>query len=124
MLKIFSLFSKNKFSLENNKVAQESILSLRTRMNTLNQKTNNIKEKYPEQQQQIQKCYDQIQQIEPSASVRAGKFEHQIAVAITQVSTELDKIFTLQDSTNLDAQISLLSRTIRERQNADSTTEE
>ena len=98
--------------------------TLRSRMEVLNQKALNIKDNYPDQRAQIQNCLDLINSIEPSASVRAGKFEQQISVAITQVSTACDKIFTNKDVSKLDSLINALLRSIRERQNADIVQEE
>ena len=98
--------------------------TLRSRMEVLNQKALNIKDNYPDQRAQIQNCLDLINSIEPSASVRAGKFEQQISVAITQASTACDKIFTNKDVSKLDSLINALLRSIRERQNADIVQEE
>ena len=112
MLKILSIFNKRKFSQENQKAAEDSIKSLRDRMNTLNQKAFNLSENYPQQRKEIEECNNILNSIEPSSSVRAGKFEQQIAVAITKVSTVLN------------SEIKLLTRAIRERQNADITVQE
>lgn len=120
---ISSLF-KSKYSKENQITAEESLKALGGRMEILNQKALNIKDNYPEQRAKIQECFDLFSEIEPSASVRAGKFEQQIAVAITQVSTACDKIFTSNDTQKLDSVIQSLSRAIRERQNADLVQEE
>lgn len=122
--KLFSFFNKSKYSKENQITAEESMTTLRSRMEVLNQKALNIKDNYPDQRAQIQNCLDLINSIEPSASVRAGKFEQQISVAITQVSTACDKIFTNKDVSNLDSLINALLRSIRERQNADIVQEE
>lgn len=124
MLKIFSLFKKQKFSEENQKAAQDSMEALRARMNILNQKAMNLAENYPEQRKEIENCFNLVNQIEPSASVRAGKFEQQMGVAITRVSTECDQIFTTKDEKKLTSEIKLLSRAVRERQNADLVQEE
>lgn len=122
--KFFSSFNKSKYSKENQITAEESMTTLRSRMEVLNQKALNIKDNYPDQRAQIQNCLDLINSIEPSASVRAGKFEQQISVAITQVSTACDKIFTNKDVSKLDSLINALLRSIRERQNADIIQEE
>ncbi len=122
--KLFSFFNKSKYSKENQITAEESMTTLRSRMEVLNQKALNIKDNYPVQRAQIQNCLDLINSIEPSASVRAGKFEQQISVAITQVSTACDKIFTNKDVSKLDSLINALLRSIRERQNADIVQEE
>ena len=122
--KFFSFFNKSKYSKENQITAEESMTTLRSRMEVLNQKALNIKDNYPDQRAQIQNCLDLINSIEPSASVRAGKFEQQISVAITQVSTACDKIFTNKDVSKLDSLINSLLRSIRERQNADIVQEE
>lgn len=122
--KVASLFNSSNKNKENQKAAEDSMQSLWTRMELLNQKAGNIKENYPEQRAKIEECYNQLKSIEPSASVRAGKFEHQISVAITNVSTVCDKIFTDKDSKKLNSEINLLSRAIRERQNADTVQEE
>ncbi|MGN0739683.1 MAG: hypothetical protein ACI4LX_05890 [Treponema sp.] len=122
--KIFSFFNKSKYSKENQITAEESMTALRHRMEILNQKALNLKDNYPDQRAQIQNCLDLINSIEPSASVRAGKFEQQISVAITQVSTACDKIFTNKDVSKLESLINALLRSIRERQNADIVQEE
>ena len=122
--KFCSFFNKSKYSKENQITAEESMTTLRSRMEVLNQKALNIKDNYPDQRAQIQNCLDLINSIEPSASVRAGKFEQQISVAITQVSTACDKIFTNKDVSKLDSLINALLRSIRERQNADIVQEE
>ncbi|MCI6797873.1 MAG: hypothetical protein MR970_00190 [Spirochaetia bacterium] len=122
--KLFSFFNKSKYSKENQITAEESMTTLRSRMEVLNQKALNLKDNYPDQRAQIQNCLDLINSIEPSASVRAGKFEQQISVAITQVSTACDKIFTNKDVSKLDSLINALLRSIRERQNADIVQEE
>ena len=122
--KLFSFFNKSKYSKENQITAKESMTTLRSRMEVLNQKALNLKDNYPDQRAQIQNCLDLINSIEPSASVRAGKFEQQISVAITQVSTACDKIFTNKDVSKLDSLINALLRSIRERQNADIVQEE
>lgn len=122
--KLFSFFNKSKYSKENQITAEESITTLRSRMEVLNQKALNLKDNYPDQRAQIQNCLDLINSIEPSTSVRAGKFEQQISVAITQVSTACDKIFTNKDVSKLDSLINALLRSIRERQNADIVQEE
>ena len=122
--KLFSFFNKSKYSKENQITAEESMTTLRSRMEVLNQKALNIKDNYPDQRAQIQNCLNLINSIEPSASVRAGKFEQQISVAITQVSTACDKIFTNKDVSKLDSLINALLRSIRERQNADIVQEE
>lgn len=98
--------------------------SLRDRMNTLNQKAFNLSENYPQQRKEIEECNNILNSIEPSSSVRAGKFEQQIAVAITKVSTVCDQVFTTKDEKKLTSEIKLLSRAIRERQNADTTVQE
>lgn len=116
---IFSLFNKSKYEKENQVVAEEAMSTLFSRMDTLNQKAFNLQENYPELKKEIESCFETFKQIEPSASVRAGKFEHQIAVAITEVSTACDKIFTSNNSKDLTSKIAALSRAIRERQNAD-----
>ena len=122
--KLFSFFFKSKYSKENQITAEESMTTLRSRMEVLNQKALNLKDNYPDQRAQIQNCLDLINSIEPSASVRAGTFEQQISVAITQVSTACDKIFTNKDVSKLDSLINALLRSIRERQNADIVQEE
>ena len=124
MLKILSIFNKRKFSQENQKAAEDSIKSLRDRMNTLNQKALNLSENYPQQRKEIEECNNILNSIEPSSSVRAGKFEQQIAVAITKVSTVCDQVFTTKDEKKLNSEIKLLTRAIRERQNADITVQE
>lgn len=116
---IFSLFKTQKRQKENQKAAEDSMQSLRDRMNTLNLKASNLAENYPEQRKEIEDCFNTLNSIEPSSSVRAGKFEQQIAVAITKVSTQCDQIFTEKNDTALASEIALLTRAIRERQNAD-----
>ncbi|MBP5402565.1 MAG: hypothetical protein J6Y36_05340 [Treponema sp.] len=121
---LFSRTGKSKYSKENQKAANDSLVSLKKRMDILNQKALNLSEGYPEQRSQIAQCYDTLNKIEPSASTRAGKFEQQISVAITKVSTACDKIFARESSDNLDREIALLCRTIREREHADEVQEE
>ena len=122
--KIFSLFNKSKHNKQNLLAATQSLEALIERAKILDQKALNIKDNYPELSKKINDCLQTLLSIEPSSSVRAGKFEQQISVAITQVSTSLDKIFTSSDSAKLEQQISLLERNIRERVNADTITEE
>ena len=98
--------------------------SLKKRMDLLNQKALNLSENYPEQRSKIGECFKTLSSIEPSASTRAGKFEQQISVAITKVSTACDKIFTQKDSKSLDSEIEILIRNIREREHADEVQEE
>lgn len=117
--KFFSLFKKSKYTKVNQASAKEAMDTLFSRMDILNQKAFNLQENYPELRNQIQTCFENFKSIEPSVSVRAGKFEHQIAVAITEVSTACDKIFTSKNSKDLTSKIAALSRAIRERQNAD-----
>lgn len=117
--KFFSLFKKSKYTKVNQATAKEAMDTLFSRMDILNQKAFNLQENYPELRNQIQTCFENFKLIDPSASVRAGKFEHQIAVAITEVSTACDKIFTSKNSKDLTSKIAALSRAIRERQNAD-----
>lgn len=124
MLKILNIFNRRKRAQENQKAAEDSMESLRTRMNILNQKAFNLTENYPEQRKEIEECYAILNSIEPSSSVRAGKFEQQIVVAITKVSTSCDKVFTSRDGKKLASEIKQLSRAIRERQNADLVQEE
>ena len=113
-----------KFSQENQKAAEDSMKSLCDRMSTLNQKAFNLSENYPQQRKEIEECNNILNSIEPSSSVRAGKFEQQIAVAITKVSTVCDQVFTTKDEKKLNSEIKLLTRAIRERQNADITVQE
>lgn len=119
MAKLFSFFHNQKFSEENQKAAENSLESLRIRMNILNQKAINLKENYPNAQKEIEECFNTLNSIQPSSSVRAGKFEQQISVALTKVSTACDKVFTSKDEKSLTSEINLLNRAIRERQNAD-----
>lgn len=124
MLKILSIFNRRKFTQENQKAAEDSMKSLRFRMNTLNEKAFNLTENYPEQRKAIEECNTILNSIEPSSSVRAGKFEQQIAVAITKVSTICDQVYETKDDKKLTSEIKLLNRAIRERQNADTVQEE
>lgn len=124
MLKILSIFNRRKFTQENQKAAEDSMKSLRFRMNTLNEKAFNLAENYPEQRKAIEECNTILNSIEPSSSVRAGKFEQQIAVAITKVSTICDQVYETKDDKKLTSEIKLLNRAIRERQNADTVQEE
>ncbi|MCR5385825.1 MAG: hypothetical protein K6E69_01755 [Treponema sp.] len=121
---IFSSLGKLKYSKENQKAAVDSMDSLKKRMDLLNQKAFNLAENYPEQRVKIGECLKSLSAIEPSASTRAGKFEQQISVAITKVSTACDKIFTSKDSKVLDSEIEILIRNIREREHADEVQEE
>lgn len=117
--KILSKIGKSKYIKENEKAAQDSIRTLKYQMDLLNQKALNIAENYPEQKKQISECFNQINSIEPSTSVRAGKFEQAISVEITKVSTACDKIFTSKDQKKLDSEIKALAKAIHERVNAD-----
>lgn len=120
----FSSLGKSRYSKENQKAAVDSMESLKKRMDLLNQKALNLSENYPEQRSKIGECFKTLSSIEPSASTRAGKFEQQISVAITKVSTACDKIFTQKDSKSLDSEIEILIRNIREREHADEVQEE
>lgn len=117
--RFFSRIGKSKYTKENLKAAEESIKTLKFQMDLLNQKAFNLAENYPEQKKQISECFNQVNSIVPSASVRAGKFEQAISVAITKVSTSCDKIFTSKNKDRLDAEIKSLAKAIRERINAD-----
>lgn len=117
--KLFSSIGKSKYTKENQLAAENSIKTLKSQMDLLNQKAFNLSESYPDLKNQITDCFNQVNSIEPSASVRAGKFEQAISVAITKVSTECDKIFTSKNPKPLNDEIKALSKAIRERQNAD-----
>ncbi|MBQ0162969.1 MAG: hypothetical protein KBS84_07435 [Treponema sp.] len=117
--RILSAIGKSKYTKENIKAAEDSIKTLKYQMDLLNQKAFNLAENYPEQKKKIADCFSQVNSIEPSTSVRAGKFEQAISVAITKVSTSCDKIFTSKDQKHLDEEIKALAKAIRERINAD-----
>ncbi|MCQ2610786.1 MAG: hypothetical protein MJ169_03470 [Treponema sp.] len=114
-----SIFSSNKKDLESQRTAQESMEQIRSRMDILNQKAFNLKDNYPEEKNQIAELFELVNTIEPSPSVRAGKFEWALGQAITRVSSACDKVFTSLNKDELDAEIALLSKAVRERQNAD-----
>lgn len=122
--RVLSSIGKSKYIKENQKAAEDSIKTLKYQMDLLNQKAFNLAENYPEQKKQISECFSQINSIIPSTSVRAGKFEQAISVAITQVSTSCDKIFTSKDQNHLDSEIKSLAKAIHERINADNTVSE
>ncbi|MCR5045532.1 MAG: hypothetical protein K6A42_03015 [Treponema sp.] len=107
-------------SPESLKAAQESMLNIINAFGALDQKAKNLSEKYPEQEKLIHQYFDEAKKIEPSVSVRAGKFEQALQQQITKVSSLIDKIFTDNDPKKLDSELKLLARYIRVRTNADS----
>ncbi len=111
-------------SPESIKAAEESMQHILQAFEILSQKAVGLKEKYPEQAKLIEEYYEETKSIEPSASVRAGKFEQALAQEITKVSSSCDKIFESGDTSILDENLKYLARFIRERKNADIPEEE
>lgn len=85
----------------------------------LDEKSKNLEEKYPEQKAVIRRCFENTKKIEPSVSVRAGKFEQALALQITKVSSAIDKILTNGDEQKFGKELELLERYVRVRTNAD-----
>lgn len=117
------IFEKLKFSKitspESFKAAQDSMLNIINRFAVLDEKSKNLSEKYPEQKAIIHRCFEDTKKIEPSVSVRAGKFEQSLALQITRVSSAIDKILTNGDEQKLNKELELLERCVRVRTNAD-----
>lgn len=119
----FFEFIKRKFSKraspESLKAAQESMVNIINAFSVLDEKAKNLQEKYPEQKNRIHQCFEDAKKIEPSVSVRAGKFEQALAQQITKVNSLIDKIFTSNDEQKLNEELKLLERYVRVRANAD-----
>lgn len=117
------IFEKLRFSKiaspESIKTAQDSMVNIINRFALLDEKSKNIAEKYPEQKELIHLCFENTKKIEPSVSVRAGKFEQALALQITKVSSAIDKILTNGDEQKLNKELELLERYVRVRTNAD-----
>ncbi len=117
------IFEKLKFSKiaspESFKAAQDSMLNIINRFAMLDEKSKNLAEKYPEQKKIIHRCFENTKKIEPSVSVRAGKFEQALALQITKVSSAIDKILTNGDEQKFGKELELLERYVRVRTNAD-----
>ena len=117
------IFEKLRFSKiaspESLKAAQDSMLNIINRFAVLDEKSKNLAEKYPEQKAKIHNCFENTKKIEPSVSVRAGKFEQALALQITKVSSAIDKILTNGDEQKLNKELELLERYVRVRTNAD-----
>lgn len=117
------IFEKLRFSKiaspESFKAAQDSMLNIINRFAVLDEKSKNLAEKYPEQKAIIHRCFEDTKKIEPSVSVRAGKFEQALALQITRVSSAIDKILTNGDEQKLNKELELLERCVRVRTNAD-----
>lgn len=123
--KLVSLFFKSQHNRQKNmETAQASMNDIINSFELLNEKANNLRDNFPEQKALINEYFEQVQKIEPSASVRAGKFEQALAQQITRVSSLCDKVFTSSDSSELDVELKNLDRAIRERMNADVEVEE
>lgn len=121
ILKKFHLSSKN--PNDNMLTAKQSMEAIYNVSKMLDEKAMNLQEKFPEIRKSIHEYCEEIAKIQPSVSVRAGKFEQALAQQITKVSTECDRIFTSKDSKELLNEVNNLARVIRERQNADSSEE-
>ena len=117
------IFEKLRFSKiaspESIKTAQDSMVNIINRFALLDEKSKNLAEKYPEQKELIHQCFENTKKIEPSVSVRAGKFEQALALQITKVSSAIDKILTNGDEQKLNKELELLERYVRVRTNAD-----
>lgn len=117
------IFEKLKFSKiashESFKAAQDSMVNIINRFAVLDEKSKNLSEKYPEQKNRIHICFENTKKIEPSVSVRAGKFEQALALQITKVSSAIDKILTNGDEQRFNKELELLERYVRVRTNAD-----
>ncbi len=107
-------------SPESLKAAQESMLNIINAFGALDQKAKNLEEKFPEQEKLIHQYFSDAKKIEPSVSVRAGKFEQALQQQITKVSSCIDKILVDGDASKLDEELKLLARYVRVRTNADS----
>lgn len=116
---IKKVFAFSKIPDKNMLAAKQSMDRIYMAFATLDQKSLALQEKYPEQREKLHAFYNDVITIEPSVSVRAGKFEQVIAQTITKVSTECDRIFTTKNTKSIDKEIENLGKAIRERQNAD-----
>ena len=108
------------FSPESLKAAEESMLNIINAFGALDQKAKNLEEKFPEQEKLIHQYFSDAKKIEPSVSVRAGKFEQALQQQITKASSCIDKILVDGDERKLDEELKLLGRYVRVRTNADS----
>ncbi len=108
------------FSPESLKAAEESMLNIINAFGALDQKAKNLEEKFPEQEKLIHQYFSEAKKIEPSVSVRAGKFEQALQQQITKASSCIDKILVDGDARKLDEELKLLGRYVRVRTNADS----
>ncbi len=111
-------FSK-RTSPESLKAAQESMLNIINAFGNLDEKAKNLEDKYPAQKDFIHKFFEETKKIEPSVSVRAGKFEQALLLQITKVSSSIDKIFLSNDVRSLDSELKTLERYVRVRTAAD-----
>ncbi len=111
--------SSKRTSPESLKAAQESMLNIINAFGALDQKAKNLQEKYPGQEKLIHQYFSAAKEIEPSVSVRAGKFEQALQLQITKVSSCIDKILVSGDASQLDAELKLLDRYVRVRGAAD-----
>ncbi|GEM_PF-2012905 len=107
-------------SPESLKAAEESMLNIINAFGALDQKAKNLEEKFPEQEKLIHQYFSDAKKIEPSVSVRAGKFEQALQQQITKASSCIDKILVDGDERKLDEELKLLGRYVRVRTNADS----
>lgn len=107
-------------SPESLKAAEESMLNIINAFGALDQKAKNLEEKFPEQEKLIHQYFSDAKKIEPSVSVRAGKFEQALQQQITKASSYIDKILVDGDERKLDEELKLLGRYVRVRTNADS----
>ena len=96
------------------------MLNIINAFGALDQKAKNLEEKFPEQEKLIHQYFSDAKKIEPSVSVRAGKFEQALQQQITKASSCIDKILVDGDERKLDEELKLLGRYVRVRTNADS----
>lgn len=111
-------FSKS-VSPESLKAAEESMLNIINAFAVLDEKSKSIQDKYPAAREKIHLLFEETKKIEPSVSVRAGKFEQALQQQITKVNSSLDKIWASNDQKKLDDELKLLERYVRVRTTAD-----
>ena len=111
-------FSKS-VSPESLKAARDSMENIINSFSLLDEKAKSIRDKYPDSCKKIHGLFEAAKKIEPSVSVRAGKFEQALLQQITKVNSLLDKIWESNDRAALDAELKLLERYVRVRTTAD-----
>lgn len=114
------LKSSKRTSPESLKAASESMLNIINAFGTLDQKAKNLEEKFPEQAQEIHRHFEAVKKIEPSVSVRAGKFEQALQLQITKASSCIDRLLAGGGADELKDELKLLERYVRVRTTADS----